>query len=54
MNVSEVDSSISINDYVSESINEDFFNNLIDINQTEAVVVRVSAKGLFLKKVYYE
>ena len=30
------------------------FKDLVDNNQTKAVVVRAPAKGLFLKKVYYE
>ena len=30
------------------------FKNLIDGNQTKAVVVRALAQGLFLKKVYYD
>ena len=30
------------------------FQNLVDNSQSEAVVVRAAAKGLFLKKVYYD
>ena len=30
------------------------FSDLVDSNQTKAVVVRAQAQGLFLKKVYYE
>ena len=29
------------------------FNNLVNTSQTEAVVVKAPAQGLFLKKVYY-